>query len=198
MVVQGAAQLDFARGEFSVSPGYEHDIAFTRPKNRFAGDHHARVAPDGFDKYIGIHIRFEFQVGIVKCQANDHISGFALEIGINKGHLAGIGFARQVGQGHAGRQSFPDHGQFVFINVGLDPDPGKIGDLVNRFAGHDIAAFNRVFFRDNAGKRRTYRDGPPGMPQLFDLSDFRLGNIVKEQPAFYGIKKVVRAGGAFA
>ena len=93
---------------------------------------------------------------------------------------------------HAGRLSHLDERDLRFVDLRFHPHHRRICHLVERLAGHDMHAGHRLFFDDEAGRRRMKHHRGERLACAFERGDVLGGQIPQRQPLTSGAHQRVR------
>src|SRR5205807_7133908 len=123
-----AAKLDEARLEFAFAFVHESDVALAGRKNCGDGNGEAFAQVElEFD--IHVHVGTKPEVGVLDVNASTRGAGGVVKEWVNEGDFAIEAFARVGGGCNSDRQALLKEADFVFIELGPDPNDGKVGDF---------------------------------------------------------------------
>ena len=78
----------------------------------------------------------------------------------------------------------PYVGDFIFEDIDLHPDLGKIGDIEKHIARIDVLPLLHHLFDDDAGERRVDREADIRLAGLFQFGNLALLDPEEHQPLF--------------
>jgi hypothetical protein len=192
--VAARAKLDLTRLEAPFAFLDQHDLARAAVDDgrHRHGDHRAL----GRDGHLDLreHGRLEQQAGVGQFHPDRHGARLRLERRIDVGHLAleqlvGVGIDPDLRCGTGLDQ--PD---ILLEDIGDHPDRGQVGHLVERFAGHEAHALDRLFLGHDSRGRGTEGQGAFRFTGAGQCLDLLVGDVPAAQALQARLGELLHAG----
>ena len=158
----------------------EDELPLSRVQDGIAGDHESRPQGD-LQLHIGIHPRLEPLARIHQLEADFGGTRLRLDGGVEERDAPLQDRLGVIREGHRGGLPNLDEGQFVFIDVGEEPDMGEIGNRVELIARVDMHPRQRHLLDDGAALRRMDGQRPEHLAGALQVLDMVLRNVPELQ-----------------
>ena len=125
----------------------------------------------------GEHLRLELSSRIGHLDPRLDRAGLVFQVGVDVGDFSLQHLVDGKGNLHHGRLPHLDPWQFVFVDVGVDPDPGDVGDLQQLLAGHDAHPGEGLLLGHDAAVGAVQSQGLAQQTGLLQFLNLLLGDV---------------------